>query len=73
MLAYLHQDCYRPIIHHDIKSNNILLDVNLEVRIGDFGLVRMMIQKNDTVSMVAGSYGYIVPEYVYTFKVDEKV
>lgn len=72
-LAYLHHDCHPPVIHRDIKSNNILLDANLEARIADFGLARMMIRKNETVSMVAGSYGYIAPEYGYTLKVDEKI
>lgn len=71
-LAYLHHDCYPPVIHRDIKSNNILLDANLEARIADFGLAKMMIRKNETFSMVAGSYGYIAPEYGYTLKVDEK-
>ncbi|XP_038714202.1 MDIS1-interacting receptor like kinase 1 [Tripterygium wilfordii] len=72
-LAYLHHDCHPPVIHRDIKSNNILLDANLEARIADFGLARMMVQKNETVSMVAGSYGYIAPEYGYTLKVNEKI
>ncbi|KAK7277801.1 hypothetical protein RJT34_22818 [Clitoria ternatea] len=72
-LNYLHHDCHPPVIHRDIKSNNILLDANLEARIADFGLARMMIQKNETVSIVAGSYGYIAPEYGYTLKVDEKI
>ncbi|KAK9087699.1 hypothetical protein Syun_030093 [Stephania yunnanensis] len=71
-LAYLHHDCHPPVIHRDVKSNNILLDANLEARIADFGLARMMIHKNETVSMIAGSYGYIAPEYGYTLKVDEK-
>ncbi|KAK9292522.1 hypothetical protein L1049_020495 [Liquidambar formosana] len=71
-LNYLHHDCHPPVIHRDIKSNNILLDGNLEARIADFGLARMMVHKNETVSMVAGSYGYIAPEYGYTLKVDEK-
>lgn len=71
-LNYLHNDCNPPVIHRDIKSNNILLDANLEARIADFGLARMMLHKNETVSMVAGSYGYIAPEYGYTLKVDEK-
>ncbi|KAE8685478.1 Leucine-rich repeat receptor-like protein kinase PXL2 [Hibiscus syriacus] len=61
-LAYLHHDCHPPVIHRDIKSNNILLDANLEARIADFGLARMMVRKNETVSMVAGSYGYIAPD-----------
>ncbi|KAL1294319.1 hypothetical protein HN51_055059 [Arachis hypogaea] len=72
-LHYLHHDCHPPVIHRDIKSNNILLDANLEARIADFGLAKMMIHKNETVSIVAGSYGYIAPEYGYTLKVDEKI
>ncbi|KAK7245314.1 hypothetical protein RIF29_40153 [Crotalaria pallida] len=72
-LAYLHHDCNPQVIHRDIKSNNILLDANLEARIADFGLAKMMIRKNETVSMVAGSYGYIAPEYGYSMKVDEKI
>ncbi|KAF9611192.1 hypothetical protein IFM89_027506 [Coptis chinensis] len=71
-LAYLHHDCHPPVIHRDIKSNNILLDQNLDARIADFGLARMIVRKNETMSMVAGSYGYIAPEYGYTLKVDEK-
>ena len=60
-LNYLHHDCQPPVTHRDIKSNNILLDKNLDARIADFGLARMMMHKNETVSMVAGSYGYIAP------------
>nr|CAD1840890.1 unnamed protein product [Ananas comosus var. bracteatus] len=71
-LAYLHHDCHPPIIHRDIKSNNILLDANMEARIADFGLARMVAHKNETLSVVAGSYGYIAPEYGYTLKVDQK-
>ncbi|KAK2995250.1 hypothetical protein RJ640_002604, partial [Escallonia rubra] len=71
-LAYLHHDCHPPVLHRDVKSNNILLDANLQARIADFGLARTMLKKNETVSMVAGSYGYIAPEYGYTLHVDER-
>ncbi|KAF5934793.1 hypothetical protein HYC85_025922 [Camellia sinensis] len=60
-LAYLHHDCNPPVIHRDVKSNNILLVADFEARIADFGLARTMVQKNETVSMVAGSFGYIAP------------
>ncbi|KAK7355606.1 hypothetical protein VNO80_14866 [Phaseolus coccineus] len=72
-LVYLHHDCHPPVIHRDIKSNNILLDANLEARIADFGLAKMMLRKNETVTTIAGSYGYIAPEYGYSLKVDEKI
>ncbi|PKU66096.1 Leucine-rich repeat receptor-like protein kinase PXL2 [Dendrobium catenatum] len=71
-LAYLHHDCHPPVIHRDVKSSNILLDVNLDARIADFGLARTLLRKNETVSTIAGSYGYIAPEYGYTMKVDQK-
>ncbi|XP_057962648.1 MDIS1-interacting receptor like kinase 1-like [Malania oleifera] len=71
-LFYLHHECHPPVIHRDIKSNNVLLDANLDARIADFGLARTMVHKNETLSMVAGSYGYIAPEYGYTLKVNEK-
>ncbi|KAL0917737.1 hypothetical protein M5K25_012823 [Dendrobium thyrsiflorum] len=73
-LCYLHHDCYPMIIHRDVKSNNILLDSNLEAHVADFGLARFLLDgaSSECMSAVAGSYGYIAPEYAYTLKVDEK-
>ncbi|KAL7599422.1 hypothetical protein Lser_V15G24860 [Lactuca serriola] len=72
-LCYLHYDCRPHIIHRDIKSNNILLDKMLQPHVGDFGLAKLMdFTCSKSMSAVAGSYGYIAPEYAYTMKVTEK-
>ncbi|KAL3520465.1 hypothetical protein ACH5RR_018614 [Cinchona calisaya] len=73
-LCYLHHDCSPLIIHRDVKSNNILLSSDFEAHVADFGLAKFL-QDNGTsecMSAIAGSYGYIAPEYAYTLKVDEK-
>ncbi|CAH9106512.1 unnamed protein product [Cuscuta europaea] len=73
-LAYLHHDCSPLIIHRDVKSNNILLDSDYEAHVADFGLAKFF-QDSDAsecMSAIAGSYGYIAPEYAYTLRVDEK-
>ncbi|XP_074275050.1 uncharacterized protein LOC141599063 [Silene latifolia] len=73
-LCYLHHDCSPLIVHRDIKSNNILLDTNFEAHVADFGLAKFLMggASSESMSAVAGSYGYIAPEYAYTLKVDEK-
>ncbi|XP_059291339.1 probable leucine-rich repeat receptor-like protein kinase At2g33170 [Lycium ferocissimum] len=72
-LTYLHHDCKPRIIHRDIKSNNILLDEKFEAHVGDFGLAKVVdMPQSKSMSAVAGSYGYIAPEYAYTMKVTEK-
>lgn len=70
-LCYLHHDCSPLVIHRDVKSNNILLDSNLVARVADFG-VGKLVESNEAMSTIAGSYGYIAPEYAYTLKVDER-
>eukprot|EP00253_Pinus_taeda_P024852 PITA_24852 len=73
-LCYLHHDCHPLILHRDVKSTNILLDSNFEARVADFGLAKILHHSgaSESISSVAGTFGYIAPEYGYTLKVDEK-
>lgn len=77
-LCYLHHDCAPRIIHRDVKSNNILLDSAFEAHVADFGLAKFLGGAgaaggaSECMSAIAGSYGYIAPEYAYTLRVDEK-
>ncbi|KAK8652879.1 hypothetical protein V6N13_126902 [Hibiscus sabdariffa] len=78
-LAYLHHDCQPPIVHRDVKSNNILLDAEMRPCVADFGLAKtLQIEVGNSaaggvaMSRVAGTHGYIAPEYSYTLKVTEK-
>lgn len=62
-LCYLHHDCSPLILHRDVKSNNILLDSNLEAHVADFGLAKFLQDSgtSECMSAIAGSYGYIAP------------
>ncbi|XP_068648230.1 LRR receptor-like serine/threonine-protein kinase RGI1 [Aristolochia californica] len=73
-LAYLHHDCIPPIVHRDVKANNILVGLQFEAYLADFGLAKLVDSSDDTRSgnTVAGSYGYIAPEYGYSMNITEK-
>ncbi|KAK9150250.1 hypothetical protein Syun_008559 [Stephania yunnanensis] len=64
-LSYLHHDCVPPIVHRDVKSNNILLDEEFGAKVADFGVAKAVDQVGQgakTMSVIAGSCGYIAPE-----------
>ncbi|OMO88252.1 hypothetical protein CCACVL1_08498 [Corchorus capsularis] len=73
-LEYLHLHHSPRIIHRDLKPGNILLDDDMEARIADFGLAKAMPDANThvTASNLAGTVGYIAPEYHQTLKFTDK-
>ncbi|KAF6165645.1 hypothetical protein GIB67_006232 [Kingdonia uniflora] len=70
--SYLHHDCSSPIVHRDISSSNILLDLEYEARVSDFGTARLLKPDSSNWTELAGTYGYVAPELAYTMRVSEK-
>ncbi|KAL2503625.1 Protein kinase protein with adenine nucleotide alpha hydrolase-like domain [Abeliophyllum distichum] len=74
-LNYLHHRDSQPVIHRDIKSSNILLFDDFEPQLSDFGLAKWASTTSShiTCSDVAGTFGYLAPEYFMYGKVNDKI
>ncbi|KAJ4795232.1 Protein kinase superfamily protein [Rhynchospora pubera] len=75
-LNYLHgHGNNRPVIHRDVKSSNILLSMDFEPKLSDFGLAMWAsnLKSHTACNDVLGTFGYLAPEYFMYGKVNEKI
>lgn len=73
-VEYLHGLASQSFIHRDLKPSNILLGDDMRAKVADFGLVRLAPEgKNSIETRLAGTFGYLAPEYAATGRVTTKV
>lgn len=73
-MEYLHGLAQMSFIHRDLKPSNILLDDNIRAKVSDFGLVKLAPEggKHSVETRVAGTFGYLAPEYAVTGRISTK-
>ncbi|KAJ6820893.1 receptor-like kinase TMK3 [Iris pallida] len=72
-VEYMHNLTHQCFIHRDLKSSNILLGDDYRAKVSDFGLVKLAPDgKNSVTTRLAGTFGYLAPEYAVTGKITTK-
>ncbi|KAF7112547.1 hypothetical protein RHSIM_RhsimUnG0218200 [Rhododendron simsii] len=72
-LAYLHSSCEQKIIHCDVKPENILLDDNLQVKISDFGISKLLSREQSGLfTTMRGTRGYLAPDWLSNSPISDK-
>ncbi|GLT50543.1 hypothetical protein SLA2020_240240 [Shorea laevis] len=72
-ILYLHEEWEQCVVHRDIKSSNIMLDSSFKVKLGDFGLAKLMDHELGRITTgLAGTFGYLAPEYISTRKASKE-
>lgn len=72
-LLYLHEEWEQVVVHRDVKTNNVLLDSNMNARLSDFGLAKLYEHgKNPSTTHIVGTVGYIAPELSFTGRATAK-
>ncbi|KAL2597966.1 hypothetical protein AAZV13_11G195000 [Glycine max] len=74
VVEYLHSLAHQSFIHRDLKPSNILLGDDVRAKVSDFGLVRLAPEGKATIeTRIAGTFGYLAPEYAVIGRVTTKV